>query len=423
MAKRPPSTPTAEEEVVKALDTVDPQTVDAAENDAVASAVTEPAAMSEPVIMEEPRRFEADPAAPEPVEQKAEAEPDFVPPPPTPIAEKKGGSGAFFGTVLGGVVAAAAGYALATFVPFPGSGTSDVPLATQADVQALAARINTLESAPPPDDTLADRIAALEARPVQDAPAEPDLSPLTEALAALEDRVSAIESQGQSAPGEGPSADLVAQLDSLRAEVAEMKASGADANAGLEALAAETQARLTEAEAQASALRAEAEETARKAVSAAALARVQAAMDSGAPFAAALADIPDVEIPDALVGLADLGVPTRAALEEAFPPAARAALEASLRADMGEGWSDRLGSFLQATTGARSLTPREGTDPDAVLSRAEAALRSGDLAKALTELEGLPPEGQAEMSGWTTMARQRLDAVSATSALSVAVEG
>ncbi|PJF09950.1 hypothetical protein CUR21_08745 [Pseudorhodobacter sp. MZDSW-24AT] len=156
---------------------------------------------------------------------------------------------------------------------------------------------------------------------------------------------------------------------------------------------------------------------------AAALGRVQAAVDSGQPFAGALTDLAELEVPETLSSVAEAGVPSRAALEDAFPAAARAALDASLRATMGEGWSDRFSTFLQSTTGARSLVPREGDDPDAVLSRAEAALRAGDLELALTELTSLPPEGQAEMAAWTAMAQTRLDALAAVSSLSAAVEG
>lgn len=430
MAKRPASPPMTEEDVIKAHDPVDP----------VARAE------GEPVTMAEPPRPEPDPAVPpvddaeladpqpvgpEPLMDKgpvsSAAEPEPVLPPASPPVSSPGGKtagGGFLATALGGVVAAAAGYALAIVVPFPGMGTSDaLPPATQAEVQALAARIDTLDSAPAPDASLAERIAALETRPVPEAPAQQDLAPLTEALAALDTRIAGLESRGPAAPGEAPAADLVALVEELRAEVAEMRSSGADATAGLEALAAQTEARLAEAEAQAAALRAEAEESANKALTAAALGRVQAALESGVPFAGALADVSGVEVPPALASLAETGVPSRAALEDAFPPAARAALEASLRADMGEGWSDRIGAFLQATTGARSLTPREGADPDAVLSRAEAAVKAGDFAQALTELQGLPEAGQAEVADWTAMAQQRLEAVSAAATLSAAVEG
>lgn len=418
MAKRPFSNPAEEAELVQQADPVEP-----ADAETIRPPDAEPV---DPVIMEEPLRSESAAPDQEPVvpQLQGPAEPDAVTPvpPSAPVPPEKSGGSGFLGTALGGVIAAAAGYALAIFVPFPGMGTSDMPpVATQADVQALAGRIDTLESAPAPDATLEDRIAALESRPGQTA-SEPDLTPLNDALSALEGRVAAIESRPAALSGEGAPADLVALVESLRAQVAEIEATGARSTAELEALTTQTEERLAEAEAQAAALRAEAEATAGRAVTAAALSRVQAAVESGVPFSGALADLSGVEVPQTLTSLAETGVPSRKLLEDGFPPAARAALDASRRADMGDGWTERLGSLFQATTGVRSLTPREGTDPDAVLSRAEAAVGAGDLARALAELQGLPPEGLAEMAEWSALAQQRLDALEAVASLSAALQ-
>ena len=90
---------------------------------------------------------------------------------------------------------------------------------------------------------------------------------------------------------------------------------------------------------------------------------------------------------------------------------------------MGEGWTDRLSAFLRSQSGARSLTPREGTDPDAVLSRAEAALRDGQIKAALAELAGLPPAGTEAMAPWIADATRRLGAEQAIADLSVALNG
>ena len=76
-----------------------------------------------------------------------------------------------------------------------------------------------------------------------------------------------------------------------------------------------------------------------------------------------------------------------------------------------------VGSFFQRQLGARSVTPREGDDPDAVLSRIEAAVKAGDLSTALTEAEALPPEAQDAMGDWLSQATTRNDAVTAAKAL------
>ncbi|WP_103334948.1 COG4223 family protein [Pseudotabrizicola formosa] len=419
MAKRPPSNPPEEADIVKPADPFGP-----------AESGVEPvsdAVIGDPVVMDEPPRTET--VAADETSTLSDTTGPVVPDvdkpaPQTPASpSEKSGGGGFLGTALGGVVAAAAGYALAVFVPLPGMGVSDAPpVATQSDLQALAGRVEALEAAPAPDTTLEERLAALEARPEPEAVAQPDLSALTDSLTDLENRIAAIESRPAALSGTGAPADLVALVEQLQAEIAEIQSNGASSTAELEALAAQTEDRLAQAEAQAASLRAEAEATAQRAVTAAALSRVQAAVESGVPFSGALADLAGTEIPPSLAQLAETGVPSRQVLEDGFPPAARAALDAARRADMGDGWTERLGSLFQATTGVRSLTPREGTDPDAVLSRAEAAVATGDLAQALAELQGLPPEGLAQMAEWSALAQQRLDALEAVSALSAAVE-
>ena len=70
-----------------------------------------------------------------------------------------------------------------------------------------------------------------------------------------------------------------------------------------------------------------------------------------------------------------------------------------------------MAAFLQNQLGTRSLEPREGNDPDAVLSRVEAAVRQGDLSAALTEIEALPEAGRAEMADWEAAALLRASAL------------
>lgn len=112
-------------------------------------------------------------------------------------------------------------------------------------------------------------------------------------------------------------------------------------------------------------------------------------------------------------------MPTIADLQDSFAPAARASLEAALRANMGESWTERVSSFLRSQTGLRSLTPREGDDPDAVLSRAEAALSAGQVAEAIAELQAMPEAGKPALQDWLTLAQTRVDAEAAVAALAV----
>lgn len=106
-----------------------------------------------------------------------------------------------------------------------------------------------------------------------------------------------------------------------------------------------------------------------------------------------------------------------AELADGFPDPAREALEAALRANMGESWTERVSNFLRSQTGLRSLSPREGNDPDAVLSRAEAALQAGDVATAIKELEAMPEAGKPALADWLVQAQVRVEAEAAFAAL------
>jgi hypothetical protein len=74
---------------------------------------------------------------------------------------------------------------------------------------------------------------------------------------------------------------------------------------------------------------------------------------------------------------------------------------------------EAIAKATKAQLGLRTLTPREGDDPDAVLSLAQAALDGGDVAAALSELDALPASGQAEMADWRATAQARVDAIAA----------
>lgn len=191
------------------------------------------------------------------------------------------------------------------------------------------------------------------------------------------------------------------------AEFAELQAMAAAQQAEIDALLAD--ARLVEKSTT---------DAANSTLARAAATRIIAAIESGAPFDAALADLETTgvaDIPAALVDAAAEGVVPLSALQSAMPDAARAALAASRSAD-GKGVSG-LGGFLKRSLGARSVEPREGSDPDAVLSRIEDAARNGRLTDALAEADTLPAEGQAAMAGWLEQARTRQSVLSASEAL------
>jgi hypothetical protein len=261
---------------------------------------------------------------------------------------------------------------------------SDQVQTLQADLQKADARLASLETAPAPQSD-AGQIAALELR-----------------LAALESKPM-------------PAGTDSAALDQLRAEVAAIKTNGvavmsAQVQADLDSKVQATEAKLT-------AIEQSAQAQAAATLTRAALGQIAAALDSGAPYPSAIAALAGADIAVVLTDNASAGLPSLQALQASFPDSARTALEAALRANMGESWSERVGNFLRTQVGVRSLTPRDGPDPDAILSRAEAALTAGDVAQALAEIATLPTPAQDALSAWRVQAQLRLDAQAALAAL------
>ena len=373
---------------------------DAVEADRLQTEVVEPAT----VLAEPAPNFEPPYIAPSPQPMKPQA---AAPAPP-----QKSGS-TLLGIVIGAVLAVGAGYGAQQYymqqTAFDPTTLEARVTAAEAEAQALRAelsRVNdTLGAAPTVDPALADRIAALEAAEA------PDVAALAARLDGVEANLASLADL-PSETGVSPAA-----LAALQAEVASLKSQGTGASNDLASLADRVEARLAEAETRAADLTAQADAIATAAMRNAALGQIGAALDSGLPYRAALTGLGDEAVPEIIAASADTGLPSIAILRAGFPEAARLALEAALRANPGESWTDRVGAFLRTQTGARSLTAREGTDPDAILSRAEAALARADLQAALTEVAALPPEAQAAMADWLALAQQRLDAQAAVASL------
>ena len=79
-----------------------------------------------------------------------------------------------------------------------------------------------------------------------------------------------------------------------------------------------------------------------------------------------------------------------------------------------------LTNFLKAQTNARSIEARDGDDPDAVLSRANAEVEAGRIAEALSQIETLPDAGREAraMADWLNRANAYTQAQSALTDLS-----
>ena len=356
----------------------------------------------------------------EPVDpaQLPEPEPDLATeaiPVPPPVARPARGGGVV-APVFGGFLAAALGFGLSHFNVF-GLRADQDPAALDAALTQLGNRIGE-ES----QKAAAASQAALDQADAALKTAQSGATGLTSAdekLTALGGQIAALERQvaAQAAAmpdGSVPPAAFAALKADLDALTSVPPAAGLDAAELRRVVAEELDARAAEV---AAAAEKEAEATRQAAAHDAALISLQEAVKNGQPWQDALAALGENEVPSALAAHAATGVPSVVALAESFPEAARVALEASLRADGAGTFGDRALSLLRIGTGARSLTPQEGSDPDAILSRAEAAVKTGDLAAALTELQGLPPEGQSAMAPWIAQAQGRIDAEAALAAL------
>ena len=326
-----------------------------------------------------------------------------------PVVEEK--SSGFMPMVAGGLIAAALGYGAATFFPI-WSGTDDETAAMMAEQsKQIAALEDQIANVPAPDlggiQTRIDELGALTADQIDGVAQN-----LSGQIADFDDRLTELEKQ--------PNADGTLSDTALAAYQDELDALRADLMAQQESVmsvAAQAEADLAAARAEADVLEQEALAAAKAAASRAALNRVAAAVETGAPFTAALADLEGADVPDALTSAADTGVATTAQLTEDFPAVARAAL-ATARA---EGVSDDaggFGGFLRSQFDVRSTMPQEGAGPDAVLSRAEAAVKEGRISDALAELEALPEVARAELTDWTARATQRADVLNAIATLS-----
>lgn len=339
------------------------------------------------------------------MEVVGDPEPQADPAPETNAQQTQSAGAGFLPLLLGGVVAGAIGYGVATYFPM-NDGSVDVSVQMQAQ---------------------ADQLAALEAK-LADIPAV-DLSGVEAQIASVGDQAAALSgaidtnfadldarlTEVEKRPGaDGTLSDTA--LAAYQRELEQLRADLEIQQATVMSTVAQAETDLAAARAEAEALEQEALASAEAAASRAALNRVSTAIETGAPFADALGDLGG-DLPAALSSAAENGVATTAELTSDFPAAARAAL-ATARAEGVSDESGGLGGFLRNQFDVRSTAPQEGSSPDAVLSRAEAAIKEGRVADALAEIEALPEVARAEMTDWTAQATERADVLDAVATLS-----
>ena len=362
-----------------------------------------------------PQAAPKDAAAPEPVRDTAPI-PDQAP--AQKVVVRKTG---FWPVVLGGVVAAGLGSA-ATIWALPHLPAGWLP--EQAAPQPAVAPAPQVDTAAIRDEAVAAARAAaaeqvdalraeLAAQPEQDAaqapapagPSPEDVAALRQQIEAQAARIEELAARPQIDP------ELAARVQTLAGQADTLEQQ-------IQTAAQAAQAQINAAQAEAQRLQEAAAETTRRAEAVAAVASLQTALDRGVTPDEARQTLEGagIEAPEALTR----EVPSLDRLQADFPEAARAALRTSLRQDSAAGNGNLLTNFLRAQTGARSVEPREGTDPDAVLSRADAAVQEGRIADAVTEIETLPDDARAApaMAEWLAGATAYRDAQAALSDLS-----
>ena len=320
---------------------------------------------------------------------------------------------------------------------------SDVRAAGQRaapDLRPIEARIAALENRPPPPPPdlkpLDTRIAALENKP---APLPTDLKPLEDRIAALENRpppqipdVAGIVGAAVAPLAgriDGAARDQQTRIDTLARDqqsridalTKDMQANQTDLSSKLEVATSRMQDAEREAAGRVDALEkklaaAEQRATAQSAQGQQALQaqRALTSLESGKP----VGDIAGA--PPSVAKYATSKPPTEAELRLNFPAAAARATDASRTG------SAELPVRQQLLQHAETLfTFRKGNDvvvgtnAAQTLGRAKDRLDAGDLAGAVTALDGLDPGAAQAMADWRAQAQSLLDARAALTAMTL----
>ena len=288
-----------------------------------------------------------------------------------------------------------------------GAGAADIAALTES-MESLGARIETLEAGGDAGEagvTLTADLAAMDA----------DLTALATRLDGLESAAAAPDQATQA---------VTAEIAALRQDSAALQDRLAETEAALAAMG-ETESALEESIA---ALK-EATTSGRTAASqeaalALALTQLRDGLRSAAPYAAELAQVRAlvegdpvmIELLQPLSLYARSGVPTEVVLRREFPAVARAAVAAA-RGDTEEGLLSGVLRRVSSVVTVRPVGEVEGDGPGAIVARAESRLEVGDFAGAVAEVATLTGPAAITAEAWLRRAEGRLAADAAISAL------
>jgi len=237
-------------------------------------------------------------------------------------------------------------------------------------------------------------------------------------LGSLTDSLGSIASEGGQISAD-MSASISAyrtRIDALQAQVNELAAQQGALSQSLSQVSAIAVQQVEEAQV----LNEEATQTVRSSQNQAklqtALTEISAALQTASPFAVPFARIAEVTGqpgPEALAAVSESGVAALDDLEIQFVSLAHEAIKADVASRAATDGSSSITAFFRSQVASRSLTPQTGSSADAVLSRIDPALQSGDLATVLSEADTLPEASAAVMADWLALLRARAAALTA----------
>lgn len=240
------------------------------------------------------------------------------------------------------------------------------------------------------------------------------------ALSGIEERLAALEA------GAGKlSADLEARLDQLAAQAPAtdgLEASIGENRDAIAGLRTEVEAISTQINEKVLPSMEQVEAAAEAAVSGQKIARSVSAralsnvLEQGGAFSAELASAealaggaPEFE---KLRAIADKGIETPAQLLAGFDAVANRILKVESRPQEDAGIVERFMASAKSLVVVRPAGPVEGNSTGAILSRVEAALKSGNSAEALPQWEALPEDARQMGAEWEQALRDRIEAES-----------
>lgn len=333
-----------------------------------------------------------------------------------PGPRRSAGRGAALAAGLAGGVIALVGAGLLQFaglLPSPGTGGAPNPAAVQVEIDALRQEIDRLKNAPAAADGLdgltvtvnqlksdiATLRSAVEAGGAGDGAAVQALGTKLEEIESTVAALGAKEGGASAAELDG----LNQKVTSLQSAIDAASKAGTDMDGRL-ATVEQTVAGLSQ--------KVEAQADQPRIALAIAASGLKAAVERGGAFSSELetfaAVAPDAPELAELRTLAEKGVPSRADLVAAAPTAAAAMIDASRVVDVNAGFLDRLVTSAESLVKVRPVGAVEGEGVPEKSARMEAALKDGDLAKALAEYDTIPEPAKGAGAPFADAVRSRL---------------